>query len=103
MALVIRASSFFVKKYLKVADWGVQYMEAAVTSGKRKFNFGQIDYVLLAEDNTLSFQVGQEVFSIKTKPGKQKHQMAIDLLIKSVTASQPRVGGFPVLPAVVQP
>jgi hypothetical protein len=98
MALVIRASSFLVKHYLKVTDWGVDYMETAGIGGRRKFKFGQIDYILLAANQaTLSFQVGQEVFSIKTKPGNAKHQLAIKTLIDAVAASQPRVAGFPVV------
>src|SRR5437763_1536616 len=35
MSLVIRASSWFTKRYLKVTDWGVDFMETAAVGGRR--------------------------------------------------------------------
>ena len=97
MALVIRASSFFVKRYLKVTDWGVEFMETAALGGKRRFQFGEIDYILMSRSSVLSLQVRGEVFSIPTKPTKAKHRLVIDTLQQAVASSQQRVGGFPVL------
>ena len=97
MALTIHASSLFVKRYLTVKDDGVVYMETAVLGGRRKFAYGQIDHVLLSQNNVLSFQVGNEVFSLQTKPGKAKHQLAIQKFRESVAASVVRSVGFPVV------
>ena len=98
MALVIRASSFFTKRYLKVTDWGVDFMETAALGGRRKFAYGQIDFVLMSPSFVLSFQVGNEVFSIQTKPQKFKQQQAIEQLKTMVAASQQQSVGFPVTP-----
>lgn len=100
MGLTIKGSSLFIKRYLTVKDWGVIFMETAALGGRRKFKFGQIDCVLMSPDNVLSFQVGQEVFQIPTKPQRAKHQQVIRQLIESVSRSQQSAGGFPVQPAV---
>jgi hypothetical protein len=100
MGLTINGSSLIVKRYLTVKDWGVIFMETAALGGKRKFQFGQIDYVLISPTNVLSFQVGQEVFQIPTKPGKVKHQQVIQQLLESVSRSQQMTGGFPINPGV---
>src|SRR4051812_27088245 len=98
-AFTIRASSMFMKHYLKVKDWGIDFMETAGLGGRRRFEFGDIDYILMSTTHVLSFQVGQEVFSIKTKPNKAKHQLAIQKFQQSVAAAQhQRVGAFPVVP-----
>jgi len=98
MAFVIRASSFFVKHYLKVTDWGVVFMEGAAIVSKRKFNFQQIDYVLLSGNNLLSFQVGDEVFKIPVKAHKPKHVNAVNLLVSKVNGpGELNTGGFPVM------
>jgi hypothetical protein len=99
MALTINASSLVIKRYLTVKDWGVVFMETAALGGRKKFVWQQIDYVLMSPTNVLSFQVGQEVFSIPTKPGKPKHQMAIQQLVDSVKRTKlvdQRSVGFPV-------
>jgi hypothetical protein len=98
VALKIRANSFFVNRYLKVTDTGVIFVETAAMGGKRKFNFGQIDYLLMSPSNVLSFQVGHEVFSIPIRPKKARHQQAVQQLKTMVAASQQQTGGFPVLP-----
>jgi hypothetical protein len=99
MALKIRANSFFVTRYLKLKDWGVIFMETAAIGGRRKFTWGQIDFILMSPENVLSLQVGNEVFSIPTKPTKPVHQKVIAQLQTMVAASQQSVGGFPVLPS----
>ena len=98
MTYKIKANSLFMVRYLKVTDWGVVYVETALMGGKRKFNYGQIDYVLMSPTNVLSFQVGNQVFSIPTNPYKAKHQQAIAQLMARVQASAQHAGGFPVLP-----
>lgn len=95
VALKINASSFAMKRELKLTDWGIEWIEGAAFTGNRKFTFGQIDFILLAADKTLSIQVGHEVFSLATKP---KHQAIIQQLVASVSSAYQRVGGFPVMP-----
>ena len=96
MSVTIRASSFFMKRYLTVKDQGVVFMETAALGGKRRFQFGQIDYVLMSPTNVLSFQVGQEIFSIPVKPWKPKHQLAMQKLKDGVSSSYMSAKGFPV-------
>ena len=56
----------------------------------------QIDAILMSPDHVLSFQVGNEVFSLPTRPGKKAHQAAIDELLRQV---QPFTG----VPATTTP
>lgn len=54
----------------------------------RRFRFDEVACVLLAPDHTLSFQVGQEVFSVKTNPHNAKHQATITALVQALEASR---------------
>lgn len=87
MALKITASSLFTKHYLAVDSGGVKFFESAGIGGARRFSFSQIECVLMSPDNKLSFQVGNEVFSIPTKPGNAKHQTVIETLLQEVRQS----------------
>ncbi len=98
MTHTIRASSLFVKRFLKIKDTGVIFMETAAMGGTRKFRFDQIDYILMSPAHMLSFQVGNEVFSIQTRPDKQTHTLAIRALRQAVGNSQEQAKGFPVMP-----
>ena len=80
MALRINANSLMVRRFLTLKDEGVVFAETTIMGGQRKFSYGQIDHVLMSQDNVLSFQVGHEVFSLQTKP---KHQLAIKTLVES--------------------
>jgi hypothetical protein len=99
---IIRASSWFVKRYLKVTPTYVEYMETAAMGGKRTFAYGQIDFVLVSPDYTLALQVGHEVFSLPYKPSKPKHRAAVDALVQNLqaggAAAYSPTGGFPVQP-----
>ena len=97
MALKIRANTFFTQRYLRVYDWGVKYVESAVFGGGRKFFWGQIDCLLMSPDDRLSFQVGNEVFTIPTKPRKLAHQQAVKQMQEMLAGSVQRVTGFPVI------
>lgn len=87
MSLIIRASTMFQKRYLKVDSAGVRFYEAALFGSERRFAFEQIVCVLMSEQNVLSFQVGNEVFSLQTKPHKRKHQDTIAALLGGVQRS----------------
>lgn len=97
MALKIGANTFFTQRYLKVYDWGVKYVESAVFGGGRKFFWGQIDYLLMSPTDDLSFQAGNEVFTIPIKPKKFKHQQALKQMQDMLAGSAQRVTGFPVI------
>jgi hypothetical protein len=84
MALKIKANSLFVACSLKLDSEGVAFQETAAVGGTRRFAFRDIDCVLMSPDHTLSFQVGDEVFSIPTKPDNKKHQEVIDALVQCV-------------------
>jgi hypothetical protein len=81
MKLKITSGSLFMKYYLIVDAQGVKFYESAALGSAKRFQFSQIKSVLMAPDHRLSFQVGNEVFSIPTQPDKAKHQAAIDALL----------------------
>jgi len=85
MSLKITANTLATNRYLEVHGNGVSYNESALFSNVRNFTFNEIDFILLSEDNVLSFQVKQEVFSIPINPNKEKHKQVIDTLIREVT------------------
>ncbi len=87
MALKIRANSLFVARSLTLDSAGVAFQETAAMGGTRRFAFGDIDCVLMSPDHVLSFQVGNEVFSIPTKPSNKKHQETISALVQCVRES----------------
>ena len=86
MAHVIRSSGLVDARRLKVDIDRVQFVEGGLW-GKKKFTFNQIGCVLMSPSHELSFQVGNEVFSIPTKPYNAKHQAAIDALVQGVRRS----------------
>jgi hypothetical protein len=94
MAMKIKAGGFLSSTFLKITDKGVVYSEATAFMTTRRFNFGQIDLILMSPTNELSFQVGQELFKIKTKP---KHGRAIQLLCDSVAGAETQSVGFEVI------
>lgn len=89
MTLKISASSLFKNHYLTLDSGGVKFYESAGIGGARRFRFDQILCILMSPDNTLSFQVGQEVFSIKTNPSNPKHQAVINTLLQEVQRAAP--------------
>ena len=84
MAFKIKANTAFTVRFLQVTSKGVVFQETAALGGKRRFTFDQIDAILMNPGNVLSFQVGNEVFSIPTRPDKKAHQAAIDELLQQV-------------------
>ena len=83
MSFKITNNSLFQKHFLIVDSNGVKFYNGALLGSKR-FGFNQIESVLLSPDHTLSFQVGNEVFSIPTKAQNPKHQNAVDFLLQEV-------------------
>jgi uncharacterized membrane protein YobD (UPF0266 family) len=84
MSLRINANTFATARYLELDSSGVTFCETAFFGGVRKFGFREIECILMSEDNVLSFQVKQEVFSIPTKPSKKKHKLVINTLVHEV-------------------
>ena len=85
----INSASLFFRQFLVVDDDGVKHCAPGMFQTATQFRFDEIVCVLLAPDNTLSFQVGDQVYSIATKPNDKKHQAAIAALIQSVEATVP--------------
>ncbi len=83
MKLKIDASSLFSHHYLKLGKSNISYYEGTFL-GSRSFRFDQIDAVLVSPTNVLSFQVGQEVFSIQMNPAKPRHQATLEALLENV-------------------
>lgn len=87
MALKISNNSLFTKHFLSVDSGGVQFYVNAAFGGAKRFTFRSIECVLMSPDNKLSFQVGNEVYSIQTIPGNAKHQEVIKALLQEVRRS----------------
>ena len=83
-SLKIQASSLFKKHFLKLDSGGVKFYESAALGGTKRFRFSEIACALMAPDHTLSFQVGQEVFSIPTNPKNTQHQALIAVLVQEL-------------------
>lgn len=84
MTLKITARSLLTKHYLIVGSSGVKFYDGTGFSGAKRFPFNRIECVLMSADHKLSFQVGNEVFSIPTKPGNAKHEAVINMLLQEV-------------------
>jgi hypothetical protein len=84
MALKINAGDLFTNRYLLVESDGVKFCESSLGGGVRRFRFHEIFCVLISPEHKLSFQVGQEVFTIPTKPENAKHQTVISAFLREV-------------------
>lgn len=85
MKLKINANTFATKRYLEVDSGGVAFCETSFLGGVHRFGFHEIGCILMSENNVLSFQVKQKVFSIPTKPNSEKHKRVIDTLVCEVS------------------
>lgn len=88
MALKITSGGLFTRHFLVLKRDGVKFYEGTIGFGTRSFRFREIECVLLSADDRLSFQVGNEVFSIPTKPAKPKHRAVIDTLVERLESSR---------------
>lgn len=84
MALKIHASSLFRRHYLIVDDRGVKFFDGTQFLGAKRYAFSQIDCVLMSPDHNLTFQSGNELCTIATKPTNAKHQAVIQALVERV-------------------
>jgi hypothetical protein len=91
MALKINAGNLVTNRYLIVQSDGVKFCETTLGGRARHFRYHEIQYLLMAADHVLSFQVGKEVFSIPTIPGKKKHDEVISALISQVQLAHPEL------------
>jgi hypothetical protein len=87
MRLKIKANTLATQRYMEIDSGGITFVETAFAGGKRRFGFHEVDLVLMAPDNYLSFQVGQEVFRLLVKPNNKKHQQVINALIQGVSGA----------------
>jgi hypothetical protein len=95
MSLTIKANTFATKRYLEVHSGGVVYCETSALGGRRTFTYQQIDCVLLSPASVLSFQVGNEVFSLPINQGKPVHRQAVEAMLEGLQRPQ-QTGGFSV-------
>jgi hypothetical protein len=84
MSLKISKGSLFEKSFLIVDKKGVKVYASAIATGTKRYRFDQIDCVLLAPDNKLSLQVGQDIFTIQTDPHSAKEQAVIQALLSAL-------------------
>ena len=87
MGLTINSSSLLEKRFLKVESEGVKFYQSAFIGGTRRFRFREIQCILMSPANLLSFQVGNEVFSLTIKPDKAKHQEVLAAFVNGVLAA----------------
>ncbi|MFC1840331.1 hypothetical protein ACFL1N_12170 [Thermodesulfobacteriota bacterium] len=84
MGMKISRSGLVEKTNLTLKKDGIVfYQSGAISGSKKKFKFHEIDYILISKDNNLSFQVGNEVFTVKVNPDNKKHNLAIEHLIEA--------------------
>ncbi len=91
MGLTITHSNLLTRRYLKIRKDGVKFYGGSFFGGRR-FRFEEIDCVLLSATHELSFQVGQEVFTIATRPDKPKHQQTVAALLEGLERSRSQKG-----------
>lgn len=89
MKLRIRSSGFVTSKSLTVDEQGVKLAGFSFLSNQR-FNFKDIDYILMSDNNELSLQIKQEVFTIPVRPYKDKDAKVVAALLEEVR----RAGGL---------
>ncbi len=83
MSFKITNDSLPEKHYLEAHSDGIRFFSGA-SLGARRFRFAQIENVLLSSDGKLSFQVGNEVFSIPMNYENPNHKMTLDFLLHEV-------------------
>jgi hypothetical protein len=84
MSLKISKGSLFEKSFLVVDKKGIKVYSSAISASTRRIRFDQIECVLMSADNRLSVQVGQDIFTIQTDAGSEKHQAVIDALLAGI-------------------
>lgn len=87
--LKIKANDAFIQRYLEISPKGIAFRETALGGSAKKFGFHQVDSILLSPNDVLSFQVGQEVFSIPTKSADATHQALISRFLEEVSKTAP--------------
>src|SRR5258707_12902020 len=88
MALKIDASSLFSRNYLLLKRDGIKYYENGMLWGARRFRFPEIKCVLMSADHQLSFQVDNDVLTIRTKPASAKHAAALAAFLAGLESSR---------------
>jgi hypothetical protein len=83
MSLKISNDSLLARHYLIVDSSGVQFTDNSAL-GTKRLEFEKIECVLMSPDHKLSFQYGNEVFSIPVKSDNPSHQAVIDALLQEV-------------------
>lgn len=89
MGWKIKSKTFFMQRYLYVDAHGVTFCETALFGGKQKFGFDQIECVCISPANLLSFQVGNQVWSLPVNPQKRRHQEAVSALLNGLAGTVP--------------
>lgn len=84
MTYKIKTTALFTRHYLIVDDRGVKFFDGTQFLGAKRYAFNQINCVLISPDHKLTFQAGDDVCTIPTKPGNAKHQAAIQALVEQV-------------------
>ena len=96
-SLKISASSLLKNHFLQLDSGGVKFYESSGIGGAKRFQFSEIGCVLMSPDHTLSFQVGQQVFSIPTDPNNARDQAVITALVQELRRTNQ--SGPPPIPA----
>ena len=84
MSLKISKSNWFEKSFLIVDKKGIKAYASAISASTRRIRFDQVDCVLMSPEHKLSLQMGQDIFTIQTDAGSEKHKAVIDALLAGV-------------------
>jgi hypothetical protein len=82
----ISSFSFMQSHILDIDSEGINFRDTDAIKS-RHFRFEEVFCVLMSANNTLSFQAGGEVFSIRTEPANPTHQAAIAALLEGLNNS----------------
>lgn len=88
MSLKISHAGLIHRSFLVMKRDGIKFYQTGMFFGARRFRFFEIDHVLMAADETLSFQVRGETFSILTHSHKPKHQLTIAAFLEALERSR---------------
>jgi hypothetical protein len=84
----IHANTLLETRCLIIEDASMRFRQSVGLGGERRFSYGEIDCVLMSPESVLSFQVGQEVFSLPLRLEKPKHQAALAAFLGQLRQTQ---------------
>ena len=86
MSFTITSDSAFGRQHLTLKSDRVELYDT--NGGERAVRFADIYCLLISEENSLSIQTDNQVFSIATDPANKDHQAVIAALVHQVREAE---------------